>query len=76
MHEVIRRHAMAAWEVVRRGAPNPLANRLVADEDVLCYLSADRTRALLDATGYVGDAPQRARQIVAVIRDRIGESRP
>jgi len=76
MHEVIRRHAMAAWDVVRRGAPNPLANRLVADEDVLRYLSADRTRALLDATDYVGDAPQRARQIAAVIRDRIEDSRP
>ena len=76
MHEVIRQHAMAAWNVVRRGAPNPLADRLASDRDVLRYLPADRVRALLDATDYVGDAPQRARQIAAVIRERIREDRP
>ena len=68
MHEVIRRHAMAAWEFVQRGEPNPLADRLAADPEVLRYLSAGRVRALLDAAATVGDAPERARQLATAIR--------
>jgi len=68
MHEVIRRHAMAAWGDVQQGEPNPLADRLATDPEVLRYLPAGRVRALLDATTYVGDAPERARQMVAAIR--------
>jgi adenylosuccinate lyase len=74
MHEVIRGHAMAAWDAVQRGGPNPLADRLVADAEVLRYLPAERVRALLDASDYVGDAPERARQVAAAIRERVGET--
>ncbi|MGD1994039.1 MAG: adenylosuccinate lyase [Anaerolineae bacterium] len=68
MHEVIRGHAMAAWPRVWAGEPNPLADRLAADPQVLRYLPADRVREYLDAAGYVGDAPGRARQMAAAIR--------
>ena len=68
MHEVIRGHAMAAWDGVQQGEPNPLADQLVADPEVLRYLPAGRVRELLDAAGYVGDAPDRARQMAATIR--------
>jgi adenylosuccinate lyase len=71
MHEVIRVHAMAAWDVVQRGKPNPLADRLAADPEVLRYLPADRVRELLDAAGTVGDAPQRARHMAHLIRERL-----
>jgi len=69
MHEVIRVQAMAAWERIQQGEPNLLADRLAADPDVLRYLPTERVRELLDATGYVGDAPQRARQMAHVIRE-------
>jgi len=68
MHEVIRGHTMAAWDGVQQGDPNPLADRLAADPEVLRYLPAGRVRELLDAAGYVGDAPERARQVAAAIR--------
>jgi adenylosuccinate lyase len=74
MHEVIRGHAMAAWDAVQQGGPNPLADRLAADAEVLRYLPAERVRALLDASDYVGDAPERARQVAAAIRERVGET--
>ena len=74
MHEVIRGHAMAAWDAVQKGGPNPLAGRLAADAEVLRYLSAERVRALLDASDYVGDAPERARQVAAAIREWVGET--
>jgi adenylosuccinate lyase len=71
MHEVIRRHAMVAWQAVWAGEPNPLADYLAADPEVLRYLPAGRVREHLDATGYVGDAPERARQMARAIRERL-----
>ncbi len=75
MHEVIREHAMAAWQEVWVGKPNPLAGRLAADSKVLRYLPADRVRELLDAAGHIGDAPERARQMARVIRKVLAENR-
>jgi adenylosuccinate lyase len=74
MHEVIRQHAMEAWQAVQQGQPNPLADRLAAESAILRYLPADRVRALLDASGHIGDAPQRARQMAQQIRDDLGAS--
>jgi adenylosuccinate lyase len=69
MHEVIRAHSMAAWAAVTSGQPNPLPDRLSADPQVTAYLSPDRVRSLLHAADYVGDAPDRARQMAQRLRD-------
>jgi adenylosuccinate lyase len=68
MHEVIREHSMEAWGAVWVGDPNPLADRLANDPEVLRYVEADRVRELLDASGHVGDAPERARGMAQTIR--------
>jgi adenylosuccinate lyase len=68
MHELIRGHGMMAWAAVQRGKPNPLAERLATDPEVLRYLSAERVRELIDAGDHIGDAPERARGMAAVIR--------
>ncbi len=68
MHEVIREQSMAAWAAIQEGQSNPLAERLAADASVLNYLPAESVRSLLDAEGYVGDAPQRARQLAERLR--------
>jgi adenylosuccinate lyase len=73
MHEVIRRHAMAAWQAVWAGEPNPLADRLAKDSGVLDYVDVRDVRGLLDASGHVGDAPERARRMAIAIRRHIGE---
>jgi adenylosuccinate lyase len=70
MHELIREHAMAAWAEVAQGKPNPLADSLCADETVHRYLGADEARALLDASGHIGDAPQRALALAKAVRER------
>jgi len=69
MHEVLRAHSMAAWEAIRRGEPNPLADQLVTEPRLTAHLPAERIRSLLDVSGYVGDAPQRARALAQRIRD-------
>jgi adenylosuccinate lyase len=69
MHEVIRTHSMAAWAKVTGGQPNPLPDHLSADPHVTAYLSPDQVRSLLRAADYVGDAPDRARQMAQRLRD-------
>jgi len=68
MHEKLRLHAMEAWSVVQAGQPNPLADRLAADPDLRQYLPETELCRLMDASQYVGDAPQRARSLAARIR--------
>jgi len=61
MHERLREHALAAWSAVQAGLPNPLAERISADPALLEYLPAGRLADYMEAAGYLGDAPQRAR---------------
>lgn len=69
MHELIREHSMAAWASGGSGAGDELVERLAADETVLHYLPAERVLELMDASGYVGDAPERARELAARMRN-------
>lgn len=77
MHEVIRDHAMTAWNVVqgqeagRQAGENPLVGMLCEDARILAYLSAEDALAVLDASDYVGEAPQRARALAASIREQL-----
>ncbi len=75
MHHVLRDHSMEAWAAIQEDAPNPLIDNLSADERITAYIPGERVRALLDAAGYVGDAPQRALALAADIRRAISGSR-
>lgn len=68
MQEVIRKHSITAWDAVRVGKPNPLADLMAADPEVLKYVGVDRVRGLLDTISYVGDAPERARRVATELR--------
>jgi adenylosuccinate lyase len=68
MHELLRGHAMAAWAAVQAGEFNPLAERLAEDPAITAYLTPEALTALMDASQYVGDAPQRALSLAADIR--------
>jgi adenylosuccinate lyase len=72
LHEVIREHSLKAWEALRTDQPNPLADALSADERILRYLKAEQVRDLLQAEAHIGDAPQRALQIVEFIQKTLG----
>ena len=68
MHERIRSHSLDAWQAIQTGRPNPLLTLLTADPAVLAFLPAGQVAVLLDASRYLGDAPQRAQQLAALIR--------
>jgi adenylosuccinate lyase len=67
MHHVLRDHSMAAWVAIQDGGANPLADALGGDEAITRYVPAESVRQLLHAADYVGDAPQRARQLASEI---------
>jgi adenylosuccinate lyase len=67
MHELIRQHSMVSWEAIQRGEENPLIERLRADETVLSYLRAEEVDALLDVSGYVGDASARCEAFLRLL---------
>jgi adenylosuccinate lyase len=71
MHERLRQHALLAWEAVGRGEANPLSQRLCADPEVLRFLPEGQLRSLMDASTYLGDAPQRARALAQTIRQAL-----
>ncbi len=72
MHERLRTHSMAAWAEVSQGRTNPLADLLRADETITAVVPEAELLALLDADAYVGDAPQRARDLAAEVRRVLG----
>jgi adenylosuccinate lyase len=71
LHEVIRTHSLAAWQALQEGQPNPLADLLASDERITRWVNVAALPALLDASAHVGDAPARARQLAAQIRQAI-----
>jgi adenylosuccinate lyase len=72
LHEIIREHSLTAWSAVQRGEPNPLAHELASDPRLTALLPPSRIPALLDAAGYIGDAPTRARALAQTIRRGVG----
>jgi adenylosuccinate lyase len=68
MHEYLREHSLTAWAEVQSGKPNLLGELISHDPEITYYLSADELCQLMDVTHYLGNAPQRARQMAVTIR--------
>lgn len=72
LHEVIRERSMEAWAALKAGEPNPLREALSHDPHVVAYATPDEVRGWMDASGYVGDAPERARALARAVRSALG----
>jgi adenylosuccinate lyase len=68
LHEIIREHAMTAWTEVQAGRSNPLIEFLCRDSRITQHASRDHLLAWLDASDYIGDAPERARAFAELLR--------
>ena len=73
MHERLRELAMAAWQAVQSGRPNPLIADLESDAWITTYLSPEQIEALAIIEAYTGIAPQRAREMAGRVRSMLGE---
>jgi adenylosuccinate lyase len=71
LHEIIREHSLKAWEAIRKGQDNPLANSLSTDPRITQLVKPERVKELLQAEAHIGDAPTRARQIAALIHETV-----
>ena len=72
MHEVIREHSLTAWPLVQQGLENPLAQLLSSDSRITQFISTKEVLVLLDASDYIGEAPDRARMIASAIGQQQG----
>jgi len=72
LHEAIRKASMQAWDAISRGEDNPLSQLLAGDPGLTALLDPAEIRRLLDPTGHVGTAPQRAN----LLADRIERLTP
>jgi adenylosuccinate lyase len=70
---ILREHSLAAWQAVRGGALNPLADLVCEEKAFLEHLNADKLKELMSAEGYIGDAPQRARSLASEIQVEMGK---
>lgn len=60
MHELLREHALRAWQVVQDGQPNPLVNQIISDPQFTRYFTDEQIKALLQVEGYTGIAAERS----------------
>lgn len=71
MHEILRQHALIAWQAVQMGQTNPLIERLQQDTELLRWITADEIRQLADLDSYTGFARNHAMDLVRKIREQI-----
>jgi len=67
-HEWLREASLRAWEAIRHDEANPLTQLLAADSRLTAHLPAETIRALMDASGYVGTAAERARALADTLK--------
>ncbi len=71
MHHRLRQHALNAWGAIQKDQPNPLFEIVTCDPEFVKYLSAETLQSLMDASDYIGDAPQRALALAQQIRSTL-----
>jgi adenylosuccinate lyase len=71
MHEVLRLISMKAWGEIQMGKQNPMSTLLVANKIITRYLNKKEIQELLDVSHHIGNAPERARQLVKLIKSHI-----
>ncbi len=70
-HEHLKNIAMEAWDLVQKGLPNPMSGLLVNDSVLREFLTEKEISSLLSVDAHIGDAPQRAKKLVKVIRQKV-----
>jgi adenylosuccinate lyase len=67
MHEIIRKHAMEAWETIQNNQENPLIELIINENEFLDFLDKDEILSCFEIMTHVGDAPKRAKELAQQI---------
>jgi len=70
-HEMLREIAMLAWQEIQAGKVNPMAKQLRENKFLLEYISNEQMEELLKVDDHIGDASERAKQLVKIIKTKI-----
>ncbi len=68
MHEVLRINSMIAWTDIQNGKKNPMMKLLLEDKLVKKYLNKEQLEKLMEVETHIGDAPERAKKLVKIIK--------
>ena len=68
MHETLRIISFIAWGDIQKGKENPMFKLLISDKLIRRYLNKSQLEKLMEVENHIGDAPQRAKQLVINIR--------
>ncbi|MFA6081160.1 MAG: adenylosuccinate lyase [Patescibacteria group bacterium] len=68
IHEALRINSMIAWTDIQNGKKNPMLELLSEDKLISKYLNKDQLEKLMEVETHIGDAPERARQLVKIIK--------
>lgn len=69
MHERLRMLSMEAWPAAREGHTGRLRELILADAMITAVLAPARIEQLMDVQHYIGDAPQRAREMALRVQE-------
>jgi adenylosuccinate lyase len=70
-HEWIRQATLAAQQTIEKGEANSLSDLLVSDDRITRFLKPTDIESLLDASQYVGTAPNRAAIFAQKLRNAL-----
>jgi len=71
MHETLREISLLAWEEVQNGKVNTMPELLKQNKQIKKYVSENDIEKMLDVTTHIGTAPQRAKELVKIIKKTI-----
>ena len=71
MHELLRIHALQAWQAVQSGETNPLIETINSDPAIARFLSPVQIDELLAMNSYTGIAAHRSKEMAAAIREQL-----
>ena len=69
MHEALRNISMTAWVEIQKGKENPMMKLLLNDKLVSRYLNKNQLEKLMEVENHIGDAPDRAKKLVKIIKN-------
>ncbi len=68
MHEVLRINSMIAWTDIQNGKKNSMMKLLVENKLIKKYLNKEELENLMKVETHIGNAPERAKQLVKIIK--------
>jgi len=68
MHELLREISLAAWSGIQKGKTNPMILMIKNHKEVVKYLKEKDLEELINIENHVGDAPERALQLIKKIK--------